>query len=160
MAIRVEPAAWDPDPLAPVLARNILVAIDGSPGAERALEYAVAVAQAAHGRLTLLSVVPHERVPPSGLLPGYDPRQTELDWACELRAAADGLPQDIPVTLLLARGSAVAEIVLRAECGCHDLVVVGCQGRGPLHGALGGVSQRVLRRCSVPVQIVRSPDLS
>jgi nucleotide-binding universal stress UspA family protein len=157
MAIRVEPEAWDPGPLAPVLARNVLVAIDGSPGAERALGYAVAVAQAAHGRLTLLGVVPHERVPPAGILPGYDPRQTERDWACELRAAADGLPPDISVTLVLARGSAATEIVRLAEHGCHDLVVVGCEGRGLLHGALGGVSQRVLRRCSVPVQIVRSP---
>ena len=144
----------------PVLAGNILVAIDGSEGAERALAFAAAVARVAGGRLTLLTVVPPPRLPAFAMAPGYDPRAIEKQWAEELHAAADKAPLDIPVTLLLAHGNPAREIVRRAEEGCHDLVVLGCEGHGLFHGALGGVSQRVLRHCSVPVLVVRSPGVT
>ena len=104
-------------PLAePLMAGNILVGVDGSVGAQRALAYAATLARNEHGRLTLLAVVPppiwtRMAIPP----PGYD----------------------------------------HAVKGCHDLVVVGCEGRGLLHGAIGGVSRKVCRRCPVPVLVVR-----
>jgi nucleotide-binding universal stress UspA family protein len=65
----------------------------------------------------------------------------------------------VPVTLRIAHGSPVAEIVRQAEQGCHDLVVVGCEGHGVLRGALCGISQRLLRRSRVPVLVVRTPKL-
>ena len=53
------------------------------------------------------------------------------------------------------RSRSAREIVCYAVEGCHDLVVVGCEGRGLLHGAIGGVSRKVCRRCPVPVLVVR-----
>jgi nucleotide-binding universal stress UspA family protein len=149
---------WRAPPLPdPVLAGNILVAVDGSAGAQRALSYAAALARVGHGRLTLLAVMPppvwmRMAVPP----PGYDPRAEEAGWEHVLRAAVKQVPADVPVTTQLVRGAPAEAIVKWAAEGCHDLVVLGCEGRGPLHGLIGGVSRKVLRRSTVPVLVVRS----
>jgi nucleotide-binding universal stress UspA family protein len=90
-------------------------------------------------------------VPP----PGYDHRTIQAGWCQVLRDAADCLPVDIPVTTQLVNGRPADCIVCRAVEGCHDLVVMGCEGRGLLRGAIGGVSRKVLRRCPVPVLVVR-----
>lgn len=140
----------------PVLAGNILVGVDGSTGAMRALAYAAGIAQVEHGRLTLLTVVPpplwtRMAIPP----PGYDHRMIVAGWAQVLHAAADCLPQDVSVTTRLVHGRPAEAIVCHAVEGCHDLVVVGCEGRGLLHGAVCGVSRKVARRCPVPVLVVR-----
>jgi nucleotide-binding universal stress UspA family protein len=154
MALPAEPfAAPQAEPL---LACNILVAVDGSRGAELAVAHAAAIARVAGGRLTLLAVVPPPRLPSAAPALGYDPHAAEQGWAEELREAAEKAPRDVPVTLRLAHGDPTREIVRHAEEGCHDLVVLGCEGRGLLHGALRGVSQRVLRRSKVPVLVVRS----
>jgi nucleotide-binding universal stress UspA family protein len=155
MALHAEPFAV---PQAePLLACNILVAVDGSRGAELAVAHAAAIARVAGGRLTLLAVVPPPRLPSASPAIGYDPQTATEGWAEELRASAEKAPRDVPVTLRLAHGNPVREIVRQAEEGCHDLVVVGCEGHGLLHGALCGVSQRVLRRSKVPVLVVRTP---
>ena len=149
---------WRASPLPdPVVACNILVAVDGSAGAQRALSYAVALARVGHGRLTLLAVMPpplwmRMAVPP----PGYDPRAEEAGWEHVLHAAVEQVPADVPVTTRLVRGAPAEAIVKWAAEGCHDLVVLGCEGRGPLHGLIGGVSRKVLRRSTVPVLVVRS----
>jgi nucleotide-binding universal stress UspA family protein len=140
----------------PVLAGNILVGVDGSMGAQRALAYAACMARSEHGRLTLLTVVPppiwtRMAFPP----PGYDHRSIVAGWARMLHAAADCLPADVSVTTQLVHGRPADAIVRRAVEGCHDLVVLGCEGRGPLHGAIGGVSRKVVRRSPVPVLVVR-----
>ena len=139
-----------------VLEGNILVGVDGSVGAQRALAYAAGLARIEPGRLTLLTVVPppvwtRMAFPP----PGYDHRAIVAGWAKVLHAAADCLPADVSVTTRLVHGRPAEAIVRRAVEGCHDLVVLGCEGRGPLHGAIGGVSRKVVRRCSVPVLVVR-----
>ena len=155
MAVRAEPFAV-PE-IEPLLAGNILVAVDGSPGAELAVVHAAAIARLAGGRLTLLAVVPPPRLPSAAPAIGYDPHAADAGWADQLRAAAEKAPPDVPVTLKLVHGRPAREIVRQAEEGCHDLVVVGCEGHGPLHGALCGTSQRVLRRSTVPVLVVRRP---
>jgi nucleotide-binding universal stress UspA family protein len=155
MALHAEPVAAPA--VEPLLACNILVAVDGSRGAELALAHAAAIARVAGGRLTLLTVVPPPRLPSAAPALGYDPHAADEGWAEELRIAAERAPRDVPVTLRLAHGNPIKEIVRQAEEGCHDLVVLGCEGRGPLHGALCGISQRVLRRSSVPVLVVRMP---
>ena len=87
--------------------------------------------------------------------PGYDHRAIVAGWAKLLHRAADCLPDDVSVTTQLVHGRPAEAIVSHAVEGCHDLVVVGCEGRGLLHGAIGGVSRKVCRRCPVPVLVVR-----
>jgi nucleotide-binding universal stress UspA family protein len=144
----------------PTQARNALVAIDGSEGSRHALAHAIALARAGRGRLTLLTVVSPVPWAQPGVMAAYDPRCTEEAVAKQLRAAAAEVPDDVPVTTWLVRGHAVAEIVRCAVKGNHDVVVLGCEGHGPLGGVVTGVSQRVrrhCRHCEIPVVVVRVP---
>jgi nucleotide-binding universal stress UspA family protein len=141
----------------PALARNVLVAFDGSLGARHALACGVAVARGGHGRLTLLTVVPQLPIPAPGMVGAYDPAGIERGMVAGLRAAAETVPGDVPVTTLVAHGHAAHEIVRRIEEGCYDLVVLGFEGHGPMKGAVAGVCKRVMRHCPVPVLVVHMP---
>ena len=140
--------------------RHVLVAFDGSPDAELALEHAVGLAQAFRARLALVAVVPP---PPSfawqtpgGVRAAHDAQQQDLDQ--RLRAAADGIPDDLPLTTRLLDGDPAREILRAAREGDHDLIVMGSRGRGRVTTALlGSVSNHVMHDARVPVMIVHRP---
>jgi nucleotide-binding universal stress UspA family protein len=146
-----------PQPTEPALARNVLVAFDGSLGAKHALACGVAMALGSHGRLTLLTVVPRVPLPAPGVVGAFDTDGIERSMVAGLRAAAETLPNEVPVTTLVAHGHAAAEIVRRIREGCYDLVVLGFEGHGPMKGAVTGVCKRVMRHSPVPVLIVHAP---
>jgi nucleotide-binding universal stress UspA family protein len=57
---------------------------------------------------------------------------------------------------IVATGHPVDQIVCQAEELDADLVVIGSHGRGGLADVtLGSTSRRVLRRCAMPVLVVR-----
>jgi nucleotide-binding universal stress UspA family protein len=139
---------------------NILVAIDDSPHAVRALDEAVDIARAQRSRLTLISVASRTAWrlvagPYAGLLP----TQADADRAAEatLRAARERIGDEIPVTTVVGRGTAAAAILKRAVDGTHDLIVMGSRGRGGAAAALlGSVSHNVLHHSRLPVLIVHA----
>jgi nucleotide-binding universal stress UspA family protein len=149
--------ASQPASMEPALGRNVLVAFDGSPGARHALACGVSLARGGHGRLTLLTVVPHPPAPMPGMVGAFDAESIEREMVAELRAAAETVPDDIPVTTLVAHGHAPAEIVRCCNEGCYDAVVLGYEGHGPMKGALAGVSRRVMFHCTVPVLVIHAP---
>ena len=56
-------------------------------------------------------------------------------------------------------GRPVDEILNEVESGAYDMVVMGAHGHGVLSDALmGSVSRRVVRRCKIPVLVVRLPE--
>lgn len=56
-------------------------------------------------------------------------------------------------------GNPVDEILLQAETGDCDMVVMGAHGHGIMADAMmGSTSRRVLRRCKKPVLVVRLPE--
>ena len=152
-----EQAESERQPVARCTARNVLVAFDGSRGAHDALACASAMARGGNGRLTVLTVIPHPPVPAPGVVGAYDFRAIERSMVAELRAAAETVPEDVPVTTLVAHGPAAPEIVRCVEDGCYDLVVLGCEGHGPMKGAVAGVCKKVMRHCPVPVLVVHTP---
>jgi nucleotide-binding universal stress UspA family protein len=141
----------------PCSARNVLVAFDGSRGAHHALAAAATLARGARGRLTVMTVVPRAPVPAPGVVGAYDFRAIERAMAADLRAAAETIPDDVPVTTLVAHGHAAPEIVRCVEKGCYDFVVLGFEGHGPMKGAIAGVCKKVMRNCPVPVLVVHAP---
>jgi nucleotide-binding universal stress UspA family protein len=137
--------------------RSILVAVDGSPAATRALEQAVDLARSAGARLTLISVADLPRWRFSGFpLAVPFPNEAELAREAEqiVERAEALVPEDVPVSTVVRRGPVLREILKRIEAGEHDLLVVGSRGLGPA-GALilGSVSRGLVARSPVPVLV-------
>lgn len=137
--------------------RSILVAVDGSASATRALHEAIAIARADGARLTLISVgAPPRYHFSSPLLVPY-PTSEELERQAErvVEDAAALVPEDVPVCTVVRRGFAARAILDRVTAAEHDLVVMGSHGRGRLLALLlGSVSRAVRARSPVPVLVV------
>jgi nucleotide-binding universal stress UspA family protein len=141
--------------------RHVLVAFDGSPDAQLALEHAVALAQAFRARIALVAVVPPVTPfawqAPGGVRAVHDAQRDDLDK--RLHAAADAVPDDLPVTTRLLDGDPAHEILSAAREGEHDLIVMGSRGHGRVTAALlGSVSNRVMHEADVPVMVIHRPD--
>jgi nucleotide-binding universal stress UspA family protein len=142
---------------------NILVCVDGSVHAERALEEAIDLATAGHGRLTLLTAVPR---PPywatsAVTIPAVEPLASELAAEAKknLRRAVDRVPESIPVTSILSEKPIREAITDRLRSGTYDLLVMGSRGRGAVTASvLGSVSHYALNHSRVPVLIIHAPE--
>jgi nucleotide-binding universal stress UspA family protein len=136
--------------------RNILVAVDFSDHATRALETALELAKQSKGRLHLIHSYP---IPP--VTPGPYEVSMPIDLERSVRAAADRLLDDLAAR---ARSAGVpvetsttpefpAEAIVRcAEKIGADLIVMGTRGMtGLKHLLLGSVAERTLRLAPCPV---------
>ena len=129
--------------------RNVLVAFDGSPEAELALAHAVAIAQAYRARLALVAVSPPQQLT-------RQPGETRSELETRLRAAANGVPDDLRATTRLLDGDPAQEILRAAREGRHDAIV--------LHA--GRVAERLTRDADMVVVVLHSrgsdggPDLA
>jgi nucleotide-binding universal stress UspA family protein len=147
--------------------RNILVAVDGSAHADRALSEAIDIARGSNARLTIITAVTEPRTGvtmalAAGAAAGLGPALLhEADRI--VRAAADRVPDDVSVTTILTEKPIRSAILERIRDGGHDLVVMGSRGRGTVRSAvLGSVSHHILHHSPVPVLIVHAdpePDL-
>ncbi len=141
--------------------RHVLVAFDASPEAELALAHAVAMAQVYRAKVTIVAVVPPPPLlawqAPGGTRGLHEAEQQELDKA--LRAAADGVPDDLSVTTRLLDGDPARELLGAARDGEFDVIVMGSRGRGRMTAALlGSVSNRVMHDAAVPVIVIHRPN--
>jgi len=143
---------------------GIIVGVDGSASARRALEWAMREAAVRHAPLTVVTV--HEvaasfwthhpvTVPADEAL-----LQSARDAATELAASAAselGSSQPASVTVSAVSGFAAAELIKASQDA--DLVVVGARGSahsGGLaqHMPLGSISNKVLHHAQCPVVVV------
>ncbi|MBA3865784.1 MAG: universal stress protein [Solirubrobacterales bacterium] len=133
---------------------RILVALDGSPDADAALEHAVELARDQHALITQLTVAPP--VPtPVGAAASAPPDAIDAHTAL-MREATNSIPADIGVTTRLERGNPAETILRLTREEDHDLVVMGSHGHSRVHRALlGSVSERVLQASRVPVLLMR-----
>lgn len=146
--------------------RRLLVAIDSSAHAHRALAEAVELAQTNSGRLTVMTVAPEPSVWTLGGGTYGAPinlsqlrEQTERSYRLMLDAAVATVPESVPVTSVLKHGAAGPAIVDETEVGDHDLIVMGSRGRGELSSLLlGSVSHHVLQASPIPVLVIHATD--
>jgi nucleotide-binding universal stress UspA family protein len=151
------------------LIEKILVALDGSEPADRALDFAVDLAGKYSAELVLLSVF--EPVIPSLLYPPMDlpiaPSVAVGSYAEELKAhhrkvltharrKAKKARPDLKISTKIVEGRPAEKIVETAEQGKFDMIVIGSQGLGGIKKIfLGSVSDRVADEASCPVLIIK-----
>jgi nucleotide-binding universal stress UspA family protein len=138
--------------------RNILVSVDGTAAAERALMEAIDLARENRARLTILTAVPKPPgwlcTPSTACASGQLAIDFERQATQVLRDAVERVPQSVPVTKILTHDPIRDALVRETQTGRYDLLVMGCRGRGPVAASLlGSVSRFALKRCGLPVLI-------
>jgi len=139
---------------------HIVVALDGSASADKALELAVDLAGTYRARLTLLAVVPPATVPTYGG-PAFEPiSQASLeavyDDVLATRKARVHDPRISKLETVRREGVIVEEIVAYLEQTHPDLLLVGSRGLSTGQRIfLGSVSDTLTHHSPCPVLVVR-----
>ena len=144
-----------------MMAKRILVPLDGSESAETAAALAADLARGSGGEVRLLQVhpVPEHRVSETGRVVAYADQEME-------RVGAEGRDYlesvgarlgSVPAESVVRFGKPAQEILDEAEAFGADLIVLTAAPRGwlaPITG--GGLGQTLLRTSPVPVVLVRA----
>lgn len=137
---------------------RILVGLDGSEGADRALEWAATLARDLNTDVIAICAVPIPTVySPAGIpFPIDDTRDR-----AELRAVLDDQwcavlrKMEIPYRAIVEVGSPADVIMQVADREKAQLIVVGSRGRGGFRGLLlGSVGQQLTHHSTRPIVIV------
>jgi nucleotide-binding universal stress UspA family protein len=136
---------------------NVLVALDGSEGAGKALDCALSICSAVGARLTAVAV--------EGKLPAYAASLGEVDdvkrekdryFRTVLEGAAEqARARGVELVTDLVPGHAAEVITHYAHAHGHDLIVVGHRGHFLGDYLLGSTADRVAHNAHCPVMVVR-----
>ena len=145
--------------------KRILIATDGSPLSDKAVEHGLSLAALSCATVVALKVVP--RYPRSYFEGGMpvdmnDVKRIEAQWGDAAQAMVDGVKaqggaQGVTVKAVVAKSDLVAEAVIAAakkhKC---DLIVMASHGRkGIKRLLLGSETQHVLTHSHIPVLVLR-----
>lgn len=127
--------------------QSILVPVDGSPLAEAAVPYAVAIAERARSKVQFVFVY-KDGFP-------LEPIELARQYLLQLTAQARERLGDSVSSVLLS-GAVAPTLVKQARKIGADLVVITTHGRGGLERAwLGSVTDQLIRRIGIPLFVVR-----
>jgi nucleotide-binding universal stress UspA family protein len=137
--------------------RRIVVGVDGSPRAERALQHAILQANAWGAELTAVTGVPVGNAGMLAWLPSnIDREQVLADIGAGMDVLVDKYEAENPglrIRRIVLDGTG-AELLTEFSTA-SDLVVLGSRGRGGFRGLLlGSTSQAVLHHSACPVLVV------
>ncbi len=137
---------------------KILVGIDGSQQADRALSWALREAALRSAHVTVLNAFKvREFAGPLGRHVSLEAERDDAREAIEQalrRVAGDGHPDGVEVETTAVTGRGAADAILRHR-GEADLIVVGNRGLGGFPGLLlGSVSHQVAAHADVPVAVI------
>lgn len=143
--------------------QHILVPLDGTATAERAIAVAARLAQAAGGVVTLLRVI-HPYWEPDAAIAGWagmsaDDREAvdAADYLAEVRQR--DVLADMASFATIAVGAVVPAILKEAQDDHADLIVLCRRRRSRLgHWAHGRITEQVAKRASVPVLVLHQHD--
>jgi nucleotide-binding universal stress UspA family protein len=136
---------------------NVLVAVDGSEGSNRALDCALSLCERLGCRLAALAV--------EGKLPAYAASLGEVDEvkrekdrffsAVLEQAKAEAGQRGVELATDLVPGHAAEVITHYAKAHGHDLIVIGHRGHFLGDYLLGSTADRVAHNAHCPVMVVR-----
>jgi nucleotide-binding universal stress UspA family protein len=150
-----------------LLISNVLVAVDGSENSDRALDFALELAEKFSAAVTVLNVgespamgaVPLEPTSVSGdsmVIFANDLRKFHEEILSKAVAHAKKVKPDVAVASRFRDGDPALEIVAEAKEGGFDVVVVGHRGQSRVRELfLGNISEKVAHLAPCPVVIVR-----
>lgn len=132
--------------------KKILLALDGSENAEKAIPWAKLLGGQEHAQVVLLRVVlPNRGDPESRSRERQEAREYLQRMEKELNYAG------IPAKTLVRRGTPAKEIVEVAREEACDLILMTTRGGSPVQRwMIGGVTEQVMRMSPIPVLPVRS----
>ena len=139
--------------------KKILVPLDGSDSAKRALQYAVELARLCRGEVGLLHMVDlnqHISAFEQVSTGGYVPAELKESGYALLAEAMHEVPSDVPAKTIVRVGAPPMGIVEVCREGGYDMIIMGNRGLGTIQQLfLGSVSQYVLHHAPCPVTIMR-----
>jgi nucleotide-binding universal stress UspA family protein len=138
--------------------KRILIPLDGSPAAEKALPYAVNLAKQYQAEVVLLKILKY-------IPRGYELLRASIKHAEELLGPigdryleniAQGIKEcGIPVEVVAYEGDPRVEIVRSSATNQVDLTIMGMSGRSwPKRCLLGSVTDSVMCKTNIPVLLV------
>lgn len=137
---------------------KILIPVDGSAGAEKAVRFANRLVDGRETEITVLNVQPSYNTPNMKILFSREQIETfQSEAAREVldhtQALADSL--DMPIRTLVRTGDPGKEICAAAQADQADLIVMGYRGLSGIKRAImGSVATHVLHETPCPVVIV------
>ena len=138
--------------------KRILVATDGSDGADQAVDFAIELCEEMGSALDVIAVRPHLRPGKGGpIMPITEIEQQHGAEHIAQRACDRAAEKGVTASPHNAFGDPADDIdSLGRQLGV-DLIVVGSRGLGTLAGTLmGSVSRAVIKRSQIPVTVVRA----
>ena len=147
--------------------KKVLVALDGSESAEKALDFAIDLAEKYSAKIELISVVPHITYFAPLSEDELFPTKAYIEYSNEVEAIHKKILSDakkkakkskpnLEVSIKFAEGKPADKIIETAEKGDFDIVVLGHRGLGDIKEfLLGSVSHRVAHKTTRTVIIVK-----
>ena len=136
--------------------KNILVPVDGSEGADRAIEKAVMLAQTCGAKLNFLYVANINQLAINAVLSDAILDSVTKAGNVILDRALEMVPAGIAKESFSDTGSPAVVVLDFAETNDIDLIVMGSRGLGVVKGVLlGSVSQYVVEQSKCPVLVVK-----
>jgi nucleotide-binding universal stress UspA family protein len=149
-----------------VRVRRVVVGLDGSPMAKRALAFVSSLAAPARGRVILVTAVELMAMPSQGLIPGARAVAREVNGTNarrgrtairELKRAAAKLERaGWQTRTVITSGEPLRDLLAIVASERPQLLLVGARGTsGVRHLLLGSVAEGAVNRSPVPVLIAR-----
>ena len=138
------------------MVQNILVPVDGSKGSDRAVTYAIAMAEACSAKINFLYVANINQLAINACLSDAILEAVTKAGNVILDRAMEMVPSGIDKEAFSETGSPAVVILDFAAAGNMDLIVMGSRGLGLVKGVLlGSVSQYIVEQSKCPVMVVK-----
>ena len=136
--------------------KNILVPVDGSEGADRAIEKAVMLAKLCNAKVNFLYVANISQLAINAVLSDAILDSVTKAGNVIVERAMEMVPEGVEKESFSDTGSPAVVVLDFAESNNIDLIVMGSRGLGVVKGVLlGSVSQYVVEQAKCPVLVVK-----